>query len=148
MPRIWSLSFAVAILLAVTDYDLAHAAPVSPGLLSADAPTSNVQLARYRGGGGGYRGGGYRGGAYRGGGYRGGAYRGGVYRGGVYRGGVYRGGVYRGGVYRGGAYRVGGRYYGGVWYGTGRRYWRGRWWPYGVGSCWRPSPIGYVWICG
>ena len=104
MPRIWSLSFAVAILLAVTDYDLAHAAPVSPGLLSADAPTSNVQLARYRGGGGGYRGGGYRGGAYRGGGYRGGAYRGGVYRGGAYRGGVYRGGVYRGGVYRGGVY--------------------------------------------
>jgi hypothetical protein len=45
-------------------------------------------------------------------------------------------------------YRVGGRYYGGTWYGTGRRYWRGRWWPYGVGSCWRPSPIGYVWICG
>jgi hypothetical protein len=45
-------------------------------------------------------------------------------------------------------YRVGGRYYGGIWYGTGRRYWRGRWWPYGVGSCWRPSPIGYVWVCG
>jgi hypothetical protein len=75
------------------------------------------------------------------------AYRGGVYHGGVYRGGVYRGGVYRGGVYRGGAVVVGRPYYGGVWYGAGRRYWGGRWWPYGVGSCWRPSPIGYVWIC-
>ena len=49
---------------------------------------------------------------------------------------------------RGGAYRVGGRYYGGVWYGTGRRWYGGRWWPYGVGSCWSPSPIGYVWTCG
>ena len=55
----------------------------------------------------------------------------------------------RGGVaVRGGAYRVGGRYYGGVWYGTGRRFYGGRWWPYGVGSCWRSSPIGFVWICG
>ena len=43
---------------------------------------------------------------------------------------------------------VGSRYYGGVWYGTGRRYWGGRWWDYGVGRCWAPSPIGYVWICG
>jgi hypothetical protein len=82
--------------------------------------------------------------AYRGGAYHGGVYRGGVYRGGVYRGGVYRGGVYRGGVYRGGAVVVGRPYYGGVWYGAGRRYWGGRWWPYGVGACWRPSPIGYV----
>ncbi len=65
------------------------------------------------------------------------------YRG--YRGGYYRG--YRGGYYRGG-WRVGGRYYGGVWYGTGRRWYGGRWWAYGVGTCWRPSPIGYVWICG
>ena len=47
----------------------------------------------------------------------------------------------------GGRYVHGGRYYGGVWYGTGRRYWNGRWWPYGVGSCWSPSPIGYVWVC-
>ncbi len=55
----------------------------------------------------------------------------------------------RGGVaVRGGAYHVGHRYYGGVWYGTGRHYYGGRWWPYGVGSCWTPSPIGYVWTCG
>jgi len=56
-------------------------------------------------------------------------------------------GYYRGGYYRGG-WRVGGRYYGGVWYGTGRRWYGGRWWPYGVGTCWRPSPVGYVWVCG
>ena len=50
-------------------------------------------------------------------------------------------------VGHGGAYRVGGRYYGGVWYGHVRRFHGGRWWPYGVGSCWAPSPIGFVWIC-
>jgi hypothetical protein len=55
---------------------------------------------------------------------------------------------YRGRYYRGGGWRVGGRYYGGVWYGTGRRWYGGRWWAYGVGSCWRPSPMGYVWVCG
>jgi len=61
----------------------------------------------------------------------------------------YRGRYYRGGPYRyGGAYRYGGRYYGGYWYGAGRRWYGGRWWPYGVGSCWRASPIGYVWVCG
>jgi hypothetical protein len=43
---------------------------------------------------------------------------------------------------------VGGRYHGGTWYGTGRHFWRGRWYAYGVGACWRSSPIGYVWICG
>jgi len=56
----------------------------------------------------------------------------------------YRGRAY----YRGGRSRYGGRYYGGYWYGTRRRYYGGRWWPYGVGSCWRVSPIGYVWVCG
>ena len=55
--------------------------------------------------------------------------------------------VYWRGGYRGG-WRVGGRYYGGVWYGHVRRWYGGRWWPYGVGSCWAPSPIGFVWICG
>jgi hypothetical protein len=53
-----------------------------------------------------------------------------------------------GGVAARGAYRVGGRYYGGVWYGHVRRFYGGRWWPYGVGSCWARSPIGYVWVCG
>ncbi len=53
-----------------------------------------------------------------------------------------------GGVAVRGAHHVGGRYYGGVWYGHARRWYGGRWWPYGVGSCWRSSPIGYVWVCG
>ncbi len=74
--------------------------------------------------------------------------------GGAYHGGgvVVHGGAYRGPgggvVVRGGAYRVGGRYYGGTWYGPHRRFYGGRWWPYGVGSCWVQSPIGFVWICG
>jgi hypothetical protein len=42
---------------------------------------------------------------------------------------------------------VGRSYHGGVWYGTGRRYWRGQWYPYGVGDCWLLAPIGYVWVC-
>jgi hypothetical protein len=54
----------------------------------------------------------------------------------------------RGGPVARGAYHVGGRYYGGIWYGHVRRWWGGRWWPYGVGSCWVPSPIGFVWVCG
>ena len=34
-------------------------------------------------------------------------------------------------------------------YGHVRRYWHGRWWAYGVGSCWRITPDGYyVWVCG
>ena len=32
-------------------------------------------------------------------------------------------------------------YRGGRWYG-------GRWWGYGVGTCWRWTPGGYIWICG
>jgi|SRR5580692_9730455 hypothetical protein len=88
----------------------------------------------------------------------GGAYHGGsaVVHGGAYRGPgggvVVHGGAYRGpsggAVVHGGAYRVGGRYYGGTWYGPHRRFYGGRWWPYGVGSCWVQSPIGFVWICG
>jgi hypothetical protein len=34
-----------------------------------------------------------------------------------------------------------GHYHGGRWY-------RGRYWGYGVGSCWRWTPGGYIWICG
>jgi hypothetical protein len=37
-----------------------------------------------------------------------------------------------------------GRHYG--WRGHGR-YWRGQWYAYGVGSCWRLVPGGWVWIC-
>jgi hypothetical protein len=64
------------------------------------------------------------------------------------RGGVAVRGPHGGVAVRGGAHRIGGRYYGGVWYGHVRRWYGGRWWPYGVGSCWTSSPIGYVWTCG
>jgi hypothetical protein len=53
----------------------------------------------------------------------------------------------RGGVVEGGSPVIGRRYHGGTWYGAGRRFWRGRWYAYGVGPCWRSSPIGFVWIC-
>lgn len=90
---------------------------------------------------------------------RGGFHRGSFNRGAIARRGVARRGVYRGvarrGIYRGVAAGtvagavIGRRYYGGVYYGHRRHYWRGRWWAYGVGSCWRITPDGYyVWICG
>ena len=147
------LSFAFCLAFAITDLDPVFAFPIAPQAFStAGSPsatsTPDIDLVRFGGrGGGGYRG--FAG--HRGAGVRGGyAYRSGArvaHRGyGIRGGGMYRGyGVHRAAV---GRYRIGGRYYGGVWYGTGRRYWRGRWWPYGVGSCWRTSSIGYVWICG
>jgi hypothetical protein len=51
------------------------------------------------------------------------------------------------GVGLGTAAVIGGRYGGGIWYGTGRRYWHGQWYNYGVGPCWALAPVGYVWIC-
>jgi len=51
-------------------------------------------------------------------------------------GGGHHGG-YHGGYHRG--YHRG--YHGGHWY-------HGRYWGYGVGSCWRWTPAGYIWICG
>jgi hypothetical protein len=55
------------------------------------------------------------------------------------------------GIYVGrghGAY-VGRGYYGGRRvYGGGGRYWHGRYWGYGVGPCWRPTPYGgWAWVC-
>jgi hypothetical protein len=138
-----------SLVLAIADFNPLLAFPIAPHALSTVAnPTSGIELARFA------RGGGYRGVAGRGGyGYRRGAHV--AHRGYGYRRGVHvahRGyGIRRAPVARAaavGRYRVGGRYYGGVWYGTGRRYYGGRWWPYGVGSCWRSSPIGYVWVCG
>lgn len=107
--------------------------------------------------------------ARRGGGFRGGGFRGGsfarVHRGSFHgmnrarhfnRGGrVYRNSVVRRNVRRNVVRRnvrrnwvVGRRYYGGIYYGHVRRFWRGRWWAYGVGSCWRLTPDGfYVWVC-
>jgi hypothetical protein len=130
------------------------AAPASPGGVDAMLSSLDVQQVRYagRGGGGAYRG---RSVAVRGGYGRGAVAVRGPHGGGAVAARGYYGGraVVRGpnggrAVVAGSRYRVGGRYYGGVWYGTGRRYYGGRWWPYGVGSCWRPSPIGYVWVCG
>ena len=36
------------------------------------------------------------------------------------------------------------------WHHHGRRFWHGRWYAYGVGSCWKWSYRldGYVWVCG
>lgn len=53
----------------------------------------------------------------------------------------------------GGGWKGGGGWHGGGWKGGGwrhghGRYWRGRWWGYGVGSCWRWTPAGWVWVCG
>ena len=42
----------------------------------------------------------------------------------------------------------GGAITGGIRYGEKRRFWRGRWYEYGVGRCWLDSPIGFVWVCG
>jgi hypothetical protein len=44
---------------------------------------------------------------------------------------------------------AGGRIYrGDHWRGHGRGHWyRGRWWGYGEGPCWRRTPVGWVWIC-
>ena len=147
MPRNLIASIVFSLALAVADFSPAFALPVSADHIGVSTPSPYLELVR--------RGGGYRGGRMRAGGYHGRAgvaHRGyGVRGAGMRYGGAragYRAG-YRGGYragYRGG-YRVGGRYYGGVWYGAGRRWYGGRWWAYGVGSCWRWSPIGYVWIC-
>ena len=119
MRSVWTLPFAIAVMLAITDHDVARAVPVNPQPLSAAAPASDVQLARAV--------------AARG-------PRGGVAVSGP-RGGVAVRGP-RGGVAVRGPYRVGGRYHGGIWYGTGRHYYGGRWWPYGVGSCWQMIQSG------
>jgi len=51
----------------------------------------------------------------------------------------------RGGRGGGGRGRGGGRGWGGGGHG---HYWHGHWWGYGVGPCWRWTPLGWVWICG
>ena len=88
-----------------------------------------------------------------------------VGRGGRGGGGRHYGGGGRhyggGGGRRNYGYRGGGRNYGHRNYGhrnyarnygyrgyRGGRWYGGRWWGYGVGTCWRWTPAGYVWICG
>jgi hypothetical protein len=119
MSKIYLLPIAAALLIAPPMFARVQASPLIQHGLEVSIPESIAETVR---GGGGGRGGSYRGGAA-------------VRSGGV---AVRRGGVaVRGGVYRGGVGVVGGR----RWYG-------GRWWPYGVGSCWSPTPVGYVWVCG
>lgn len=117
MTRVLLLSVALVGLLALGGHNAARAVSADPHPLSAVVSPSNVHLARA---------------VVRG--PRGG-------RAAVGR----RGAVVRGP--RGGRAVIGRRYYGGVWYGARRRFWHGRWWPYGVGTCWRATPIGYVWVC-
>jgi hypothetical protein len=119
MSKFYMLPIAAALLIAPATLARVQASPLIPHGLEAAIALSIAEPVR---GGGGRGGGGFRGG----GGYRGGA-------------AVYRGGG--GAVVRRGAVGVGV-------VGTGRRWYGGRWWPYGVGSCWTPSPVGYVWVCG
>jgi len=134
MRRVLLLSVALLGLLALGPPGGARAVP-GDSQLGALASSSNLHLARAvaRGPRGGAAVRGPRGAAVRG--PRGGGAVVGP-----------RGAAVRGP--RGGAAVVGRRYYGGVWYGPRRRFWNGRWWPYGVGSCWRSTPIGFVWVCG
>jgi hypothetical protein len=122
--------FALVLACTMGGYSSVRALPADPGALRAAAPASDIQLARVVAG----RGPGGRG-FVAGRGPRG-------------RGFVAGRGPGGRGFVAGGGRRIGGRYYGGIWYGTGRRFWGGRWWPYGVGRCWRSTPIGFVWICG
>jgi hypothetical protein len=137
MRKIWLLPIA-AIFFAAAGHNLVQALPMNPQALAV-APGAD-SMAAVRG----------RAVAVRGHG-RAVAVRG--PRGAVavrgHRGVVVAGRGARGvAVVAGRHYYVGRRYYGGIWYGSGRRFWGGRWWAYGVGSCWRWTPIGYVWVCG
>jgi hypothetical protein len=150
MHKVWLLPLAGALLFALADHHPAAALPVDQhGLLTTfgngpNAPPAEFTQRRGRGvvirGGGGRRAVAVRG-PY---GRRAVAVRGPYGR----RAVAVRGPYGRRAIAVRGPYRVGRRYYGGIWYGPGRRYWGGRWWAYGAGSCWRRSPIGYVWVCG
>jgi hypothetical protein len=160
MFRFRSLSIAAAILSLIAG-GTAYGGSVKPQPLGLIASPSDMVLARgARGGGRSFAARGYRGAAVGVRGPRGGGAvavrgrhggRGYAVRGphGGGRAVAVRGGRAVHGVRgpRGRAVAVGTRYRGGVWYGPVRRYWRGRWWAYGVGSCWRWTDIGYVWIC-
>jgi hypothetical protein len=74
---------------------------------------------------------------------RGGGHGGGGHGGGGHGGGGHGGGGHGGGHFSGGH---GGGHFAGR--GHGGHFWHGRWYGYGVGSCWRWTPDGYIWICG
>jgi hypothetical protein len=139
MRKIWLLPIA-AIFFAAAGHDLVQALPMNSQILAAAAGADSMAAVRGRA----VAGRGYHGRAVAVRGPRGAAV---AVRGprGV---AVAARGVGGGRVVAGRHYSVGRRYYGGIWYGTGRRFWRGRWWGYGVGTCWRSTPIGYVWVCG
>ena len=62
---------------------------------------------------------------------------------------AFHGGGHFGGGHFGGGHFGGGHFVGGGHFGGPRHFWHGRWYNYGVGSCWRLAPDGsYVWICG
>ena len=94
-----------------------------------------------QGGGGGHGGGGHGGGGQGGGGQGGGGWGGGGHGHGGWGGGGHHGG-WGGGGHHGG--------WGGGGHHGGGRWWRGRWWDYGVGSCWRWHPYrqAWIWVCG
>jgi hypothetical protein len=148
MPRFHLISFAAAIMCVIAGGNLAYGVNIKPDARSAIAPATDTVLVRggargvHRSGAVAVRGPhGGRGVAVHGGGR---AVVRGPHRGGAVAVRGPRGG---GAVVARGPHRVGSRYGGGVWYGTGRRYWGGRWYAYGVGSCWRSTDIGFVWIC-
>lgn len=124
-----SLIFASALMAALA---MPLAADAQPNLgnvdLGAQAAAEHNSIQQVRRGGGHFRGGRHFGGRHFGGGRH-------------FRGGRNWGG---GRHFRGGRHWRGGGHYGGH-----RRYWRGRWWAYGVGSCWRWSPYNdrFVWVC-
>lgn len=123
MFKTYLLPLAAALLITPACLAPAGATPPVANGLTAAAPAADAQPVYYRGG------------------------HGPVGHGPVGRGPYVHGPVVRGPVGRG-VYHPGGRYYGGTWYGTGRHFYGGRWYPYGVGSCWLASPIGFVWVCG
>jgi hypothetical protein len=77
---------------------------------------------------------------------RGGGHGGG-HGGGGHSGGGHTGAEHSGGGGGGGHAFYGGR--GGGHFAGGERehFWRGHWWRYGIGACWRWTPAEYIWIC-
>ena len=133
-----SVAIALAGTLLATCLVSGSAKATSVPVLKVEGSSAIVTLVGRggRGGGGRHYGGGgrhYGGGAVRRNyGYRGGGRNYG-HRNYGHRNYGYRNYGHRNYGYRG--------YRGGRWYG-------GRWWGYGVGTCWRWTPAGYVWICG
>jgi hypothetical protein len=139
MRKTWFFSIAAIFFAVAGGYDLVQALPMNPQVSAAAPGADSMAAVRGRA----VAGRGYHGRAVAVRGPRGAAVAVRGHRGAVVAARGARGVT----VVAGRSYHVGRRYYGGVWYGAGRRFWRGRWWAYGVGSCWRSTPIGYVWVC-